>query len=70
MGKSLSADSVDKYVLYQRAVQSAEPDVEFLFNTYKEIRGKEPRHFREDFCGTCLLSSYWVRQGKDFTTES
>ncbi len=70
MGKQLTANSVDKYVLYQRAVQSAEPDVEFLFNTYREIRGKEPRHFREDFCGTCLLSAYWVKQGKDFTTES
>ena len=70
MAKKLTANSVDKYVLYQRAVQSAEPDVEFLFNTYKEIRNKEPRHFREDFCGTCLLSAYWVKQGKNFTTES
>ena len=70
MANKLTANSVDKYVLYQRAVQSAEPDVEFLFNTYKTIRNKEPRHFREDFCGTCLLSAYWVKQGPDFTTES
>lgn len=70
MGKKFSAKTADKYVLYQKAVQSAEQDVEFLFDTYKSLRGKEPRHLREDFCGTCLMSSYWVKLGKDFTTES
>lgn len=70
MGKKFTAKTADKYVLYQRAVQSAEQDADFLFDTYKEIRGKDPIHFREDFCGTCLLSSYWVRLGKKCTAES
>ena len=70
MSKKLSAKSADKYVLYQRAVQSAEQDVDFLFDTYKSIHGRVPLHLREDFCGTCLLSSYWARLGANFTTES
>ena len=70
MSKRLSAKTADKYVLYQRAVQSAEEDVDFLFQTFKSIRGREPRHLREDFCGTCLLSANWVGLGDDFTVES
>jgi len=70
MSQTFTAKSADKYVLYQRAVQSADQDAEFLFNTYKEIRGKKPTHFREDFCGTCLLSANWVKLGKSCTTES
>lgn len=70
MVKKYTAKTADKYVLYQRAVQSAKQDVEFLFDTYKSLRSKTPKHFREDFCGTCLLSGYWAQQGDDFTTES
>lgn len=70
MTAKYTAKTADKYVLYQRAVQSAEQDVEFLYSTYKNLRGKKPRHFREDFCGTCLLSGEWVKLGKKFTTES
>ncbi len=70
MGKPSTAQSADKYDLYQRAVQSADQDVSFLFDTYKSIRGKEPRHLREDFCGTCLLSAQWASMGQEFTTES
>lgn len=70
MSDTFTADSADKYALYQKAVQSAEQDVEFLFDTYRSLRGFDPVHFREDFCGTCLLSSYWVRKAKECTTES
>lgn len=51
----------DKYDLYRRAVQSAENDVEFLQATYKELKGKAPKIFREDFCGTFALSSEWIK---------
>ena len=70
MSKNLTAKTADKYALYQRAVQSEDQDVSFLFQTYKTIRKKEPKHLREDFCGTCLLSANWVKLGNDFTTES
>ena len=70
MKKEFTAKTADKYALYQQAVQSAEQDVDFLFQTYKDIRKKKPLHLREDFCGTCLLSSHWVKLGKKHTTES
>jgi len=70
MSKKLSAKTADKYALYQRAVQSADQDVNFLFETYKTIRNKKPKHLREDFCGTCLLSANWAKLGNEFTTES
>jgi hypothetical protein len=68
--KQYTASSADKYELYQQAVQSAEQDVIFLLETYKSIRGKSPKHFREDFCGTCLLTANWVQQGRAYTAEA
>lgn len=70
MTKKFTAKKADKYALYQRAVQSAEQDIDFLYETYRGLHGKKPKHLREDFCGTCLLSAYWVKLGKSFTTES
>lgn len=67
--KGYSAASADKYELYQLAVQSPEEDIEFLARTYKDIRGRKARHFREDFCGTALLSAVWIGQGKKYTAE-
>jgi len=70
MPKKFTAKKSDKYQLYQRAVQSADQDVEFLYTTYQSIRNKKPQHFREDFCGTCLLSANWVKLDKKFTVEA
>lgn len=55
----------DKYYYYHSSVQSSENDVEFFDKTYKKIRGKEAKIFREDFCGTHALSCEWVKLGKD-----
>jgi hypothetical protein len=70
MTEKFTAKTADKYVLYQRSVQSAEQDIEFLHQTYKQLRNRHPKRFREDFCGTCLMSSYWAKLGSDYTTES
>lgn len=51
----------DKYALYRKAVQSAENDVVFIRDTYKELKGKSAKMFREDFCGTFALSTEWVK---------
>jgi hypothetical protein len=56
----------DRYEYYRKSVQSAETDVEFYRDTYKEIRGKLPTVFREDFCGTFALSCEWVKLNKSF----
>lgn len=51
----------DKYDLYHKAVQSCETDVLFIEKTYKELKKKSPKSFREDFCGTHSLSCEWVK---------
>lgn len=51
----------DKYYWYTRAVQSPESDVEFLSDTYKELRGTQPEVLREDFCGGFALACEWVK---------
>lgn len=56
----------DKYALYKKAVQSPDTDVEFLRKVYRELRKKEPRTLREDFCGTFALSCEWVKLSRKF----
>ncbi len=63
------ADKADKNELYQIAVQSPEADVELLSHIFRDIRGREAYHFREDFCGTGLTLSHWIRQGKEYSGE-
>ncbi|MDH3637238.1 MAG: class I SAM-dependent methyltransferase [Gammaproteobacteria bacterium] len=65
-----TAKTADKYELYQLAVQSPAEDVEFLQNVYRDVRGRKAKHFREDFCGTCLLTANWIAQGKSYTAEA
>lgn len=64
-----TAKTADKYELYQASVQSPDTDVAFLSRVYRSIRKKKALHFREDFCGTALLSSHWIRQSKQHTAE-
>jgi hypothetical protein len=64
-----TAATADKYELYQLAVQSADLDVKFLDNTYRTLRGRSPRHLREDFCGTSLLCCEWVKLDAQYTAE-
>lgn len=68
-GSKYTAATADRYELYQLAVQSADVDAEFLADTYKKERRRKARHLREDFCGTALLCSYWVRLNKRNTAE-
>jgi SAM-dependent methyltransferase len=65
----MTAATADRYDLYQRAVQSADIDIPFLSNLFKRTRGRKALHFREDFCGTGLLSATWVQQGPEHTAE-
>ncbi len=57
----------DKYDLYQQAVQSPDSDVEFLDKTYRDHRKKKAFSLTEDFCGTALLASQWVKSSKQRT---
>lgn len=60
MGKKKNKE-YDKYWYYNKSVQSADVDVQFFRETYKELKNKKAQTFREDFCGTFKLSCEWVK---------
>ncbi len=59
--KKNKVQSFDKYWFYKKSVQSPDVDVLFFEKVYKELVGKKPVTFREDFCGTFSLSCEWVK---------
>ena len=63
--KTTSAQRADRYVLYQRSVQDADWEIDFMAGLYKGLRGRNPRRLREDFCGTGLFSCAWVKSAAD-----
>jgi len=60
------AEQADKHELYELSVQNVENEVEFLRETFKQIRGRTPHVLREDFCGTASACCEWVRQGEEY----
>ncbi|HVP13797.1 MAG TPA: class I SAM-dependent methyltransferase [Phycisphaerae bacterium] len=56
-----SARTADKHELYQVAVQSPKEEAAFIDRIYQKAYGRRPTLFREDFCGTALISCAWVR---------
>jgi SAM-dependent methyltransferase len=61
----LTARTADRHVLYQESVQSPEEDARFFSRYYEKTTGRPLRLFREDFCGTALLSCEFVRLDAD-----
>lgn len=57
----LTARLADKHVLYEKSVQAPEDDARFFARFYKKYIGAPLRLFREDFCGTAILSSAFVQ---------
>lgn len=55
----------DKYFYYQKSVQSPENDVVYLKDAYRELKGKNPKSLREDFCGTFLICCEWAKMHSD-----
>jgi hypothetical protein len=56
------AERADVHELYEEAVQSVDSEVEFLHDTFRALRGRQARSFREDFCGTASACCEWVRK--------
>ncbi len=59
---AFSAGSADKHELYQLSVQNVEAEIDFVDETFKEIRGRHAQVLREDFCGTGNTSTEWVKR--------
>ena len=55
-----TAATSDRHELYELAVQTPTEEVEFMDKVFKSINNRLPATFREDFCGTHILSSAWV----------
>jgi SAM-dependent methyltransferase len=61
------AERADRHALYEASVQNVESEVEFIRDTFKELRGRAALSFREDFCGTAAAACEWLRQGPAHT---
>jgi SAM-dependent methyltransferase len=61
----LTARTADRHDLYQRSVQGADYDIDFICRHFKKLTGKPLRRLREDFCCTALLASTFVRRHRE-----
>ena len=60
-----TAATADRHVLYELAVQNVEHEIEFLDETYRQVRGRNAQTLREDFAGTCAAAVEWVKSGAE-----
>ena len=73
MGKSAKqskgkmAETADRHVLYQAAVQCPEAEVEFFDKVFPELRGRKAMTMKEDFCGTAYLAAEWCKSDPNRT---
>ena len=56
------AQRSDRRLLYEDAVQCVEAEIDFVDDTYHQLRGRKAKLLREDFCGTANTSCEWVRR--------
>jgi SAM-dependent methyltransferase len=58
------ADRADRYALYEKAVQDAEHEIDFISETFTALRGRRACWLREDFCGSATVACEWVRRNR------
>jgi cyclopropane fatty-acyl-phospholipid synthase-like methyltransferase len=63
----LTAATSDKHLLYEQSVQNPEAECEFIDQVWSELRQRQARHIREDFCGTAIASTEWVKRRQENT---
>ena len=63
--RKTKAEKADKHHLYEQAVQCVESEIDFIDETFTQLRSREARLLREDFCGTANTSCEWVRRRAD-----
>jgi hypothetical protein len=61
------AEEADRHALYEKSVQDVAVEYKFVSNTFRKLRGRRPKHAREDFCGTASMCCEWVRRNKENT---
>jgi len=60
--RSKMADLADRHHLYQESVQDTEAEIDFVAETWAELRDRPAILLREDFCGTANTACEWVRR--------
>ena len=63
--KPTLAAQADRHSLYQLAVQDVESEIDFVEQTWAELRKRPAEVLREDFCGTANTACEWVRRADD-----
>jgi SAM-dependent methyltransferase len=56
------AGRADRHYLYQESVQDTEAEIDFVQETWAQLRGRPAELLREDFCGTANTACEWVRR--------
>ncbi len=59
---TLNAENADLHWLYEQSVQNVEVEVKFIDRVFRREFGRPASFIREDFCGTALLCSEWVKR--------
>ena len=54
------SELADRHLLYQQAVQDVESEIDFVEQTWSELRQRPAVFLREDFCGTANTACEWV----------
>lgn len=54
---------MDKHAYYQQAVQCVEAEIDFVSETFRQLRGRSAITLREDFCGTAQTTCEWIKRG-------
>ena len=60
--RTTMAERSDWRMLYGDAVQCVEAEIDFIDDTYRQLRRRKAKWLREDFCGTANTSCEWVRR--------
>lgn len=60
-----TASQADRHRLYQRSVQDVEAEIDFVEQTWAELRQRPAVFLREDFCGTANTACEWVIRDDD-----
>lgn len=63
--KASQASRADRHLLYQNSVQDVESEIDFIEETWAELRKRPAVVLREDFCGTANTSCEWVRRSDE-----
>jgi len=60
------AESADRHLLYQQSVQDVEAEIDFVEETWSELRQRPAVFLREDFCGTANTACEWISRDENY----